>query len=219
MKKIIFSLIALFSFSLSCHPQSYTEIKKTKKAKTTSISLDPHLQSRRTLRGYRGFIDAGYAFDISGHKYSKSTIIRDEASDLPDSEYVNSNYFEISTSHGFQFNNFFFLGGGVGLDYYTGREAFCVPIFVNFRANFMNKKVTPFGDVKLGCAVGDLIGVHYSLALGARIATSKKTAVHLSLELAVQDSDELLLEDDDDWLFDAKPYLFTTLGLKVGFEF
>ena len=41
-----------------------------------------------------------------------------------------------------------FVGGGVAFNYYTDADLYAAPIYANFRANFINKKVTPFADVK-----------------------------------------------------------------------
>ena len=49
--------------------------------------------ARNTLKGYKGFIDFGYIADLSDY---------------------DANKVEISTSHGYQFNNYFYLGGEIG---------------------------------------------------------------------------------------------------------
>ena len=72
----------------------------------------------------------------------------------------NASKIELSTTHGYQFNNYFFVGGGVALNYYTDADLVAAPIYANFRANFINKKVTPFADVKAGYAVGDIEGAY-----------------------------------------------------------
>ena len=67
-------------------------------------------EQRRTLRGFRCYIDAGYIFRLEKygewelfgtHRYEKS-----------------SNLFSNITA-GYQFNNFFFLGAGTGVAYLT----------------------------------------------------------------------------------------------------
>ena len=55
-------------------------------------------RQRPALKGYKGFFDAGYLWDIRN------------------SNTINANKLELSTSHGFQFNNHFYIGGGVALD-------------------------------------------------------------------------------------------------------
>ena len=79
--------------------------------------------ARNTLKGYKGFVDFAYIGDVSDYNASK---------------------IELSTSHGYQFNNYFFVGGGVALNYYTDADLIAAPIYANFRVNFINKRVTPF---------------------------------------------------------------------------
>ena len=45
---------------------------------------------------YRGFVDAGYSFGIGDYKFGR---------------------FEINTTHGYQFNPYFFLGAGLGFHF------------------------------------------------------------------------------------------------------
>jgi hypothetical protein len=66
--------------------------------------------------------------------------------------YSNS-YFGMTTTHGYQFNKSFFMGGGTGVSVY--KEGTLVPIFTDFRYRFMIGTVTPyiFGDA--GILLGD----------------------------------------------------------------
>ena len=121
--------------------------------------------ARNTLKGYKGFIDFGYIADLSDY---------------------DANKVEISTSHGYQFNNYFYLGGGVAADFYTDADLIAVPIFVDFRANFINKKVTPFADIKTGYSVGDVEGLYVSTGIGVRFSLKGKKALNLKLEYNYQ---------------------------------
>jgi len=50
---------------------------------------------------------------------------------------------------GYQFNRYFFLGMGLGShNYMTGMTL--LPLFANFRCNFLLAKFTPFGDISFG---------------------------------------------------------------------
>ena len=153
-------------------------------------------QARKTLRGYKGFVDLGYLFDVSDN---------------------NANKFEISTTHGYQINNYFFVGGGLALDCFTDRDAVSIPVFANFRANFINKKITPFGDFKFGYAAGDLEGAYMSMAIGARFGLVKKMALNLRLEYSLQGF------DDEYYYYYGGYYIesgaLNSIGLKIGFEF
>ena len=89
---------------------------------------------------YRGFVDGGYTIGIGDYDFGR---------------------FEINTSHGYQINPFFFIGGGLGFhfmpEYKTKgmdipldqREAKVdIPVFANLRANFSKGKIVPFVDGK-----------------------------------------------------------------------
>lgn len=155
---------------------------------TRTITTTP---SNKTLRGYKGFVDMGYTF----------------ASD--DEDRV-----EMSTSHGYQFNNYLFVGGGVAYHYYADwwydSEAYAMPIFANFRANFMNKKVTPFTDVRVGYSVGDLEGGYAYVGLGARFKLVNKLALNLTLGFSYQEYEYGWYDDMTDT---------SGFNMKFGFEF
>ncbi len=171
-----------------------TDVEKITKEETPMRQRYASDQSAKSyLRGYKGFVDAGYRFDVSDN---------------------NANSLEISTAHGYQFNNYFFLGGGVGVTYYTDAELVTLPFFTNFRANFTNKRITPFADVKLGYSMGDVSGAYTSLAIGVRFAMQGKKALNLRLEYAAQE-----LGLNSDFIYNDDSFTVSSLGLKIGFEF
>ena len=159
--------------------------------------------ARNTLKGYKGFVDFAYIGDVSDYNASK---------------------IELSTSHGYQFNNYFFVGGGVALNYYTDADLVAAPIYANFRANFINKRVTPFADVKTGYAVGDIEGAYASIGVGVRFSLKGKKALNLALMYNFQDYDTTTdysysygghyYHDswDDTWELHG-------VGVRFGFEF
>lgn len=159
--------------------------------------------ARNTLRGYKGFVDFAYIGDVSDNNASK---------------------IELSTTHGYQFNNYFFVGGGVALNHYTDADLTAAPIYANFRANFINKKVTPFADIKTGYSVGDVEGVYASIGLGVRFSLKGKKALNLTLVYNYQDyeitgdvsyhyGDSYYHSSwDDSWELEG-------IGVRFGFEF
>lgn len=136
-------------------------VRRVYKPRTVNHALG----HKSNLRGYAGFVDFGYMFDVSDNDADKV---------------------ELSTSHGYQFNDHIFLGGGLALNYYAEQEALAVPIFANFKVNFLKTKITPFADVKLGYTAGDIEGAYSSMALGVRFALAKKIAMNLRLEYTYQ---------------------------------
>lgn len=158
----------------------------------SSSPAEMRRQARRTLAGYKGFVDVG----ISSNDCS----------------------FQLGTSHGYQFNNYVYLGGGLGIHHYFDFEddVFAVPVFLNFRVNFLNKRVTPLFDLKLGYSSGDLEGAFASLELGIRIALTGKKAINVQLGYTEQEY-EYAFDYWDSYYYDSD-YL-QGISLRVGFEF
>lgn len=174
-------------------------IKEERYTRDYRTDIDNRKAARNTLKGYKGFVDFGYIADLSDY---------------------DANKIEISTSHGYQFNNYFYLGGGVAADFYTDADLIAVPIFVDFRANFINKKVTPFADIKTGYSVGDVEGAYVSTGIGVRFSLKGKKAINLKLEYNYQQ-----YNDHGDYSYNNNYYSYDYdydlegLGFKVGFEF
>lgn len=236
MKKLLLVLTLLISISTYVSAQIYTEVVYLKngsvikgviveqipnvslKIKTSDGSLiicnmddvskitkeerysrDYRQNSRNTLRGYKGFVDLGFIGDLSDN---------------------DANKMEISTSHGYQFNNYFFLGAGLAASIYTDLDLVAVPLFIDFRANFINKKVTPFADIKTGYSVGDIKGAYVTTSLGVRFSLKGKKAINLKLEYNYQqyDYDDSYYSYGSYWS-SSYSYDYAGLGVKVGFEF
>ena len=86
------------------------------------------VRSKLTMRGYKAFYDVNYLFTI----YPSDT--------------DTGNSLGFSTSHGFQFNNHLYFGGGIGFNSFfcDGTTRLVVPIFGELRCNFLNRRTTPF---------------------------------------------------------------------------
>ena len=177
-----------------------TEVKRiTKEPLRTRQREASQRYKSENLRGYKGFVDAGYQFDLSGH---------------------NANSFEVLTSHGYQFNNYIFVGGGGGIIYYTGLDKPFLPFFSNFRVNFSQQHATPFADVKLGYSAGDMPGAYFSLGLGMRIKVVDRKAINLRLEYAAQQQGyEWEFHTNNGYNYYNDLVTVSSLGFKVGFEF
>ncbi len=124
-------------------------------------------------KGYRGNVEAGYCHYIS--QFSPSTI-------------------EVTTSHGYQFNPYIFLGAGVGFDYtnsgtwgdvsgkpYNKRDSKVdIPLFFNAKASFTKTKVIPFVDGKIGAYVNNDGNIYATLAIGARYTINNNMGIYLT---------------------------------------
>lgn len=238
MKKILLLLVLLISFSTYSNAQNYTEVVYLKngsvikgviieqipnvslKVKTTDGSLIicnmsdvekitkeesqfvknvQRSSAKPALKGYKGFVDLGYLADLSDN---------------------NAGKIEVSTAHGYQFNNYIFLGAGMAVDYFNDADLVSVPLFVNFRVNFINKKITPFADFKTGYSAGDVEGAYVSLGMGARFSAKGKKAINVRLEYNFQQYDYSYSYSSGNYHGTYEDYLdLQGFGFKVGFEF
>ncbi len=154
-------------------------------------------------RGYRGWVETGGAIGLG--------------------EY-GSGVFSFSTSHGYQFNPYFFLGAGIGVDCHFDWETVFMPIFANARAYFIDGKISPFMDVKIGYSPVDDSGLFYfTPSVGVSFGTSKKCAVNLSIGYNLQRVMMYVYRyvpeyDHYNLLYDSRESLHG-LSFKLGFEF
>ena len=169
-------------------------------------------------RGYKGFIDLGFSFGTNtrinindrNRSYTEST--------------GGVHRFEFSTSHGFFLSPYFFLGAGAGIHFYTGYsdddgnyQSFdevdlAIPIFAHVRTHFIDKKVSPFVDVKLGYSVSEITGAYFSPSVGCRFMTGSRSAFWISMGYTLQHSGEDYYNYNTSTNFDA-------FSVKIGWDF
>lgn len=158
-------------------------------------------EARCTLRGYKAFVDIGGGYDFSDDAWFSESA---------------HHAVDISTSHGFQFNNFFYMGGGFSVvSLFDGKDIredsnrrarFLMPFFVDFRVNMLNKMVAPVFDARVGYSIGHCHGVYTALFLGVRSKLKQRNAVYGGMELTVQ--------QDSKGNCDAVRF-----GARIGYEF
>ncbi|MDR3119678.1 MAG: hypothetical protein LBU44_09765 [Mediterranea sp.] len=165
-----------------------TEVEKMTKEQLTPVVVD-----KKIMRGYKGFVTFGHT-----------------------SSGGDAGRLELNTTHGYQFNNHIFLGGGVGYHYYNKAETYAIPLFIHFRVNFVNinKKVTPFGYLKTGYSQGDLEGEYASIGIGLRFGISERKALNLTIGSSYQDYDYSYSMGHYDEVTDTNGF-----SIKFGFEF
>ena len=203
MKKALFFMISIFATAIYEYAQEAPAAEQN-----DDKTLDSRHQNRRTMRGYKAFYDVEYGFDID-----------DEEKDWEGgyiAGYPHCNNFMISTTQGYQFNNFFFLGGGLGLLRYIDGKKTMMPIFAETSINLLNnKRVMPFLQARLGTVVGEWGGVYYSAICGVRLKVAQRHAVSLSLIMSDHFDVESFINDNDDGI----SWFARSLGIKLGFEF
>lgn len=131
--------------------------------------------ARQPQRGYRGFIEW-------------SNDLRSEYALWFDGKVRKENLFYtgVSTSHGYQFNPWIFLGGGLMYEKCNNYDRHMQSPFVHGRTDLKFGSFTPFGDVRLGYNLSDGGGVYYSQNIGYRFNWGRKMGVNLGLGLTLQ---------------------------------
>lgn len=126
-------------------------------------------EQRRTLRGYNCFVDMGYAYDVDGNS----------------DDWVDGDWISVSTTHGYQFNDYFFLGGGLVLGVNPKHNYWHLPVFAEARVNFLDRRVTPFFVYRIGSSFVNIedVTLYEMMMLGLRIALTEKSALNLSCGL------------------------------------
>ena len=195
MKRIIGIILLLF-FTMSATAQMLGHSAHGNSFGFARNSSDSYLS-----KGYRGMVEMGHGVGT-----------------------IESNYlFKLSTTHGYQFNPYIYLGGFVSFGTievyekyryydsywgYTYKERyepnFNFRLGADFRAYLPKKRVAPFAGVQLGFDYGydDYASVYLGAQLGIRVALKN----NMGLNLAVQVGNEDYIEGSE-------------LIFKLGYEF
>ena len=200
----------------SINNQSLSIMKKLTLLAITATLFCLNINAQNSS-GYRGFIDAGYTIGMG--------------------YFDNIGRVEVNTSHGYQINSLFYVGGGLGMHFFPSYETpnmnipldkreskVDIPVFVNGRCNFLKGRISPFVDVKAGTYVNNGGGMYGNISAGCRIATKGRQAINV---LVGYTSEELEFETFDkfvgkyDLSYTRHPRKQTTEGItiKVGYEF
>lgn len=168
-------------------------------------------------KGYRGFADLGYGIGVGDYEFGR---------------------FSIETSHGYQFNHYIFLGAGLAFQFSedyatpdmdipldTRKKMMDIPVFANFRANFLKKKFSPFIDFKIGYYVNNGGAEYINLSGGLRIATSARQAVNISIGYGTQKLEfevfKCFTNPGHSMAYSRSPRKLNTevVAIKIGYEF
>ena len=145
--------------------------KITKEAPFVSSGRKIKGKAKATCIGYRGFVDDGYTFGVG--------------------KWKNTDRLEMTMSHGYQVVPWFYVGLGVGIHYWTDEDMDFgnIPLFADFRADFLESSVTPFLDLKIGYAFGlndNGNGFYCNPSVGVRFAVSSSYGINVGLGYEVQ---------------------------------
>lgn len=125
----------------------------------TAFAQNEEERSFRVPNGYQGFFEMGNCWHFD--KKMPTTI-------------------QLSTTHGFFFNNSIYAGLGTGLEF--NADHVMMPFYANFRYVFLNKSaIQPFASMRLGSYISEKMGAYGDLAVGARFSSKRDFAVSVML--------------------------------------
>ena len=144
--------------------------------------------------GYRGFIDFGGGFGLVD--YGGSIV-------------------SLSTSHGYKFNPYFFLGCGASLDYHPYWLEIYLPIYLESRVNFTKKAISPYIGAKIGYSVYNMNGTYVNISFGTSFKIKNNFALNASFGYNMQMGDTEAKYNSNTILHKPMSGLF----IKAGIEF
>lgn len=124
--------------------------------------------------------------------------------------------FSFSTTHGLQVNPFFFLGLGVGIDYHFDYETVFMPFYLDLRTYFINNRISPFLDAKIGYSIIDGTGLYFTPSFGVSFGVANKCALNLSVGYNMQRTE---MYHHSYYYSDYSNELLHGLSIKFGVEF
>lgn len=135
---------------------SSKKIETTYTTTTTTVNVE-----KAPFKGYKGMVDFVYGVGVG--------------------DVVNSSRIGFSTVHGYQFNPYIYVGGGLQFNYYYDAEEFALPIFANARVTWpFSRMAALYFDYRIGYTVGDdIAGFYMSPAVGIRVG--RKSAFNFSI--------------------------------------
>ena len=122
--------------------------------------------------GYKGIVEWGYQVGVGDAKMDR---------------------LKLNIINGYQLNPYFSLGLGTGLRYYLDENAVTIPVFLDFRANFIDNKTSPYLSLGVGYSLSatdkmPFTGGGFLLnpTLGASFKVSEKTALIIGIGYEMQ---------------------------------
>ena len=166
-------------------------------------------------KGYRGFVDLEFYKSIDA---------------------LSEDHFGFSTTHGYQFKPWLFVGVGTGMkishnkhyetnNYGKKKDYYMFPLYADLRFDLLKNRYSPYLDCRIGYTLGDkAYGIMFNPSMGCRIGLSDKLAINASLGYSLQSTDLVVFihgyssithRDNGNW--QNNPY--HCLSIKLGIEF
>ncbi len=101
----------------------------------------------------------------------------------PQFVHHGSTFINAYTSHGFQFNEWAYVGGGIGVDHISNYEtSTSFILFANPVLNLpLDSRFSPFVDLQIGGKFDDDSGLYFSASAGCRYAVNGSWGINFSI--------------------------------------
>jgi hypothetical protein len=186
----------------------------------TLCTIFTFAQKTPNLKGYKKWVDIGVGLDT---KFSES-------------------FYELNFTNGYHFNNYIFVGGGIGLSVYNysdelmrikpviirdkymeieGASDFAIPLYTSFRAYFSSGKIAPYFHMDLGYVFGNTnereivtAGLFFNPNIGVNFNLGEdfKQSIFFQLGIHTQENSNLL-----NW--DLEEGARVKINVNIGFRF
>lgn len=123
----------------------------------------------QNAKSYRGFTDLSYTLGVG------------ETSE-------DFDRFTLSTTHGYQLDDMFFVGAGVSFEYVRDAAVALVPIYADVRMDIplRGRSIKPFVDAKIGYAAGQVDGFYFAPTVGVRVPVKFVEAMNFGFGYKLQ---------------------------------
>lgn len=159
-------------------------------------------------------------------------------------EYSNTS-FGASMINGYRFNDYFYLGLGVGFGYsntlnvvdinkygYTTEyrtDAYLIPIYTSIKTNFSKSNISPFFRFNIGYTfdanqyIEDAPGLMIEPSIGVDFKINDKNTIYTVFGLNIQHSEYSYTRNtgttDNNWDITTKSEMLKSASIKLGFKF
>lgn len=159
-------------------------------------------------------------------------------------KYSNTS-FGVSMINGYRFNEYFFIGAGIGFGYSNAlngididkygftteyrTDAYLIPIYANLKANFTKSKIFPFFRVNIGYTfdvnqyIKDAPGLMVEPAIGVDFKINTENIIYAAFGLNLQHSKYSYTRNvgttDSNWDITTKSEMLKSVSIKIGVKF
>lgn len=207
-KKIVVLMLALASGVFSVSARDILSLKNGSVIKGELIEATGEQVKFKTADGSLWVYGMSEVISVTKEKQAEETVAEEtEAAPKKKKEFSKKGYrtqieqtlefgdfvaFGYDAIFGYQFNSHLQLGGGIGLRGLSGEvtgDGFGVPLYADFKVNFLKTKVTPFADLKAGALITADPSFYFSPSVGVKIHFSKARALSISTGVAWAECD------------------------------